>query len=224
MSGRRSERVAEEIREEVAGIIARGVKDPRIGFVTVTRVGLTPDLRIAHVNVGVLGDQGQRSKTLAGLKQAAGFIRRELGQAHPHAPHPGARLPLRRGARRHGSGGAAPGREPAPPRRRPRAKTTLKRAPDPDLHGVLVVDKPEGPTSHDIVDRVRRALGVRRVGPHRHPRPLRHGRPSRVRGQGHAPRPLPGRGREGVRGHRPARLRHHHRRPDRRAPGARRGR
>jgi ribosome-binding factor A len=80
VSERRSQRVAEEIREEVAGIIARGVKDPRIGFVTVTRVALTPDLRIAHVNVGVLGDQGQRSKSLAALKQAKGFIRRELGQ------------------------------------------------------------------------------------------------------------------------------------------------
>lgn len=80
MSGRRSERVAEEIREEVAGIIARGLKDPRIGFVTVTRVGLTPDLRTAHVNVGVLGDQGQRAKSLAALKQAAGFVRRELGK------------------------------------------------------------------------------------------------------------------------------------------------
>jgi ribosome-binding factor A len=80
VSGRRSERVAEDIREEVAGIIARGLKDPRIGFVTVTRVGLTPDLRIAHVNVGVLGDQGERAKSLAGLKQAKGFIRRELGK------------------------------------------------------------------------------------------------------------------------------------------------
>lgn len=80
MSGRRTERVAEEIREEVAGILARGVKDPRIGFVTVTRVGLTPDLRIAHVNVGVLGDPGQRSKSLLALKQAAGFVRRELGK------------------------------------------------------------------------------------------------------------------------------------------------
>ena len=80
MRGRRTERLAEEIREEVARIIGRGLKDPRIGFVTVTRVELTPDLRTAHVYVGVLGDEAQRDKTLAGLKQAAGFIRRELGQ------------------------------------------------------------------------------------------------------------------------------------------------
>lgn len=80
MSQRRTERLAEEIREEVASIIARGVKDPRVGFVTVTRVALNPDLRTAHVNVGVLGDQAERNKTLAALRKAAGFIRRELGQ------------------------------------------------------------------------------------------------------------------------------------------------
>ena len=80
MSQRRIERLAEEIREEVAAIIGRGVKDPRVGFVTVTRVALNPDLRTAHVNVGVLGDQAERNKTLAALRKAAGFIRRELGQ------------------------------------------------------------------------------------------------------------------------------------------------
>jgi ribosome-binding factor A len=72
--------VGEEIREAVAEMIGRELKDPRIGFVTVTRVSLTPDLRIAHVNVGVLGSQGQRDETLAGLKQAAGYMRRELGR------------------------------------------------------------------------------------------------------------------------------------------------
>ena len=78
-SGRRTERVSEEIREEVAKIVAE-LKDPRIGFVTITRVGLTPDLRTARVHVGVLGDAAQKEKTLAGLRQAAGFIRRGLGQ------------------------------------------------------------------------------------------------------------------------------------------------
>lgn len=80
MSGRRNERLAEEIREETARIIAGGLNDPRIGFVTVTRAELTADLRHAKVFVGVLGDAAQRDKTLAGLKQAAGFIRRELGR------------------------------------------------------------------------------------------------------------------------------------------------
>lgn len=79
MTLRRSERLAEEIRENVAEIVAQ-LKDPRIGFVTVTRVSLTPDLRSARVYVGVLGDEAQQRKTLAGLSQAAGFVRRELGR------------------------------------------------------------------------------------------------------------------------------------------------
>ena len=76
---RRSERLAEEIREGVAAIVA-ALKDPRIGFVTVTRVGLTADLRTARIHVGVLGGAGERDKSLIGLRQAAGFIRRELGR------------------------------------------------------------------------------------------------------------------------------------------------
>jgi ribosome-binding factor A len=80
VSGRRNERLGEEIREEVARIIAEGLKDPRIGFVTITRVDLTADLRNARVYFGVLGDPAQRDKTLAGLRQAAGFVRRELGR------------------------------------------------------------------------------------------------------------------------------------------------
>ncbi len=77
---RRADRIAEEIREEVARMIGSELKDPRIGFVTVTRVTVTDDLRTAHLSVGVLGDRGQRDKTLAGLKQASGFMRRELGR------------------------------------------------------------------------------------------------------------------------------------------------
>lgn len=80
MSGRRNERLGEEIREAVATVIAGGLKDPRIGFITVTRVALTADLRTARVYVGVLGEPAQREKSLAGLRQAAGFIRREVGR------------------------------------------------------------------------------------------------------------------------------------------------
>ena len=80
MSGHRNQRVAEEIREEVARIIAGELKDPRIGFVTVTRVALTADLRTARVFVGILGDDKARDGTLTGLRQAAGFMRRLLGQ------------------------------------------------------------------------------------------------------------------------------------------------
>ena len=79
MSGRRNERLSEGIREDVARIVGQ-LKDPRIGFVTVTRVDLTPDLRTAHVHVGILGGGADREKTLAGLRQASGFVRRELGR------------------------------------------------------------------------------------------------------------------------------------------------
>ena len=77
---RRTERLGEEIREEVARMISSEVKDPRIGFVTVTRVSLGPDLRQARIFVGVLGTEKQRQASLAGLKQASGFMRRALGQ------------------------------------------------------------------------------------------------------------------------------------------------
>jgi ribosome-binding factor A len=76
---RRTARLSEEIREEVARIIPT-LKDPRVGFVTVTRTEMTPDLRTVRVHVGVLGDANQRTRTLQGLAQAAGFIRRELGR------------------------------------------------------------------------------------------------------------------------------------------------
>jgi ribosome-binding factor A len=77
---RRTERLGEEIREEVARIVVSGLKDPRIGFVTIIRVDLTADLRTARVHVGVLGSEADRQKSLAGLQQAAGFIRREIGK------------------------------------------------------------------------------------------------------------------------------------------------
>lgn len=78
--GRRPERLAEEIREEVARMIASEIKDPRLGFVTVIRVDLAHDLRYARVHVGVLGNEAEREKSLTALCSAAGFVRRELGR------------------------------------------------------------------------------------------------------------------------------------------------
>lgn len=80
MKERRAARLGEQIREQVAELIANKLKDPRIGFVTVTRVELTADQRIAKILVGVLGDDESRKKSLAGLRQAAGFVRRELAR------------------------------------------------------------------------------------------------------------------------------------------------
>jgi ribosome-binding factor A len=78
--GRRPERLAEEIREEIARMIASEVKDPGVGFVTVIRVELARDLRYARVYVGIMGDEAEREKSLDALRRAAGFLRRELGR------------------------------------------------------------------------------------------------------------------------------------------------
>jgi ribosome-binding factor A len=80
VSGHRRERVAEEMREQIAQLVARQLKDPRIGFVTVTRVEVTADFAHAKVFVSVLGDEKQRRDSLAGLERAAGFVRREVGR------------------------------------------------------------------------------------------------------------------------------------------------
>ena len=75
---RRTQQVGELLREEVDDIIRREVKDPRIGFFSVTRVDVPPDLRTARVFVSVLGPDEDRTATLAALRSAAGFIRHHL--------------------------------------------------------------------------------------------------------------------------------------------------
>lgn len=81
MPGRRPQRVAEQIREEVSQIILGEMRDPRIGLVTVTDVKVSADLRHARVFVGVLGSDEQVADSLAALKAGAGFIRHELSTA-----------------------------------------------------------------------------------------------------------------------------------------------
>jgi ribosome-binding factor A len=66
------------LREELTDIIRREVKDPRIGFYSVTRVDVPPDLRSARVYISVLGSEDERLATLAALRSAAGFIRHHL--------------------------------------------------------------------------------------------------------------------------------------------------
>jgi ribosome-binding factor A len=77
---KRSTRVADQIRMEVADILMRKTKDPRVGIVTVTDVELTSDLRVARVFVTTGPDEKQAAGALAGLAKAAGFIRAELGR------------------------------------------------------------------------------------------------------------------------------------------------
>lgn len=76
----RSTRVGEQMKKELGEIIGRKIKDPRIGFVTVTDVQVTGDLQQATVFISVLGDEKQKEETLKGLEKAAGFIRSEIGQ------------------------------------------------------------------------------------------------------------------------------------------------
>ena len=79
LAGKRTERLGHQIRVELAKMIAREVKDPRIGFVTITRVELTADLHHARVFVSVLGSPDEQEQSIAGLGSAAGFLRHEIG-------------------------------------------------------------------------------------------------------------------------------------------------
>ena len=78
--GHRAERVGDLIRQELALLLKREVKDPRVGFVTITRVEVTRDMRTARVGVSVLGDAQQKKDSLTGLAAAQGFLRHELAQ------------------------------------------------------------------------------------------------------------------------------------------------
>lgn len=74
----RMRRVDEAVREVLSDAITQDVKDPRVGFVTVTAVDTSPDLRHARVFVSVLGDQKQRKLSMNGLRAAHGFLQRRL--------------------------------------------------------------------------------------------------------------------------------------------------
>lgn len=74
MAGDRMRRVNEAVREVLSARLAEGLKDPRIGFVTVTAVETSSDLRHARVWVSVLGDEHERTQTLAGLASSHGVL------------------------------------------------------------------------------------------------------------------------------------------------------
>ncbi|MEO8689023.1 MAG: 30S ribosome-binding factor RbfA [Solirubrobacteraceae bacterium] len=73
-------RVDEAVREVLSGAITQELKDPRVGFVTVTAVETSPDLRHARVFVSVLGDEGQRERSMDGLRAAHGYLQRRLNE------------------------------------------------------------------------------------------------------------------------------------------------
>ena len=234
--GRRPERLAEGIREEVARIVATEVKDPRLGFVTITRVEVTHDLGLARVLVGVLGDETERQRSMAALQSATGFVRREIGRRLRIRVVPeiefrydkgidatdrvarlleeqrsGAERSRRRTGRGDGRG----------PRRggRGRRRRTRRRADRVGIAGGRCPRRRQAAGSdfarHRGPGSPRAARAAHR--PHGHARPLRDRRPAPVRRPRDAPRPVPVGRRQGLPGEREARLRDDHRRPHGRA-------
>ncbi|SFJ23380.1 30S ribosome-binding factor RbfA [Thermoflavimicrobium dichotomicum] len=76
----RVSRVGEQIKKELGHILQTEIKDPRIGFVTVTAVEMSGDLQIAKVYVSVFGSAEEKKQSLAGLEKAKGYIRTEIGR------------------------------------------------------------------------------------------------------------------------------------------------
>src|SRR2546430_2101861 len=77
--GSRPDRVADQIRGELASLLAREVHDPGIGFVTLTRVHVSPDLHTARIHFTVLGDEKARTASARALGRATPFLRRQIG-------------------------------------------------------------------------------------------------------------------------------------------------
>jgi ribosome-binding factor A len=78
--GKRSEKVADLIRKEISEMLVKSLKDPRIGFVTITRVAVSNDCRFAKIYFSVMGSLTEREKSSKGLNNAKGYIRKELGR------------------------------------------------------------------------------------------------------------------------------------------------
>ena len=76
----RQDRVEELIRAEVSQILREKVNDPRIGFISITEVKISPDLKNASIFVSIFGEEKKKQEAMAGLVSATGFIQRELGQ------------------------------------------------------------------------------------------------------------------------------------------------
>ena len=78
--GSRPDRVADQIRAELATLLTRDVHDPGIGFVTITRVQVSPDIQLARVFYTVLGDEKARKNSERAIDRALPFLRRQIGQ------------------------------------------------------------------------------------------------------------------------------------------------
>jgi ribosome-binding factor A len=80
-SSKRPEQVGETLRQVIADAVTRDIRDPRVGFVTVTGVRVTNDLGHARVSVAVPGDEAAKRRALEGLASAAGFLRSRAARA-----------------------------------------------------------------------------------------------------------------------------------------------
>lgn len=80
MEGKRSEKVADLIRKEISQMLVKSVKDPRIGFITITRVTVSEDCRSAKIYYSVAGTQAEKESSMKGLESAKGYVRKELGR------------------------------------------------------------------------------------------------------------------------------------------------
>jgi len=80
MEGKRSEKVADLIQKEVAQMLVKSIKDPRIGFVTITKVVVSEDCRFAKIYFSVAGTLAERESSVRGLDSAKGYVRKELGR------------------------------------------------------------------------------------------------------------------------------------------------
>ena len=79
-SEERAIRVARVVRAEIADLLTKGLKDPRVGFVSIMGVRMSPDLHYANVYVSLYGSEKQKKDSLIGLRRSAGWVRRELGR------------------------------------------------------------------------------------------------------------------------------------------------
>ena len=81
MDSQRAHRVGEQIHKELSALLQKGLNDPRIGFITLTGVEMTPDLHLARIFFTLIGDEAARRETEAGLRRAVPYLRREIGRS-----------------------------------------------------------------------------------------------------------------------------------------------
>ena len=237
-------KVADRIQVIVAEMLERRIKDPRLGFVTVTDVRVSGDTQNATIFYTVLGEVDELAGTAAALESAKGILRSEVGKqlgmrhvadagVHPrrparHRPPPRRAAGQGQGVRRRGrrrGGRRAVRRRGRPlqeaPRRGRRGRHRRRRRGRGPHHrrvstsgaagaagraGLVVVDKAGGMTSHDVVARLRRLAGTRKVGHAGTLDPMATGVLAARREPGHPAARPPGAHREGVRRGGPARV------------------